>query len=259
MSEIMYFGEHCGPGIIIWDILNKRDKLLFMLGVFSFDKILSYLKDRNLHSIYDKNYLINSKNNKIKPNIKSVLKQNIHFDNPLYDNCIQHSKYGFIFLHDYIYLHNENTILNYDFIANQYKLKIENTTKLFNNNNPVLILNFLSSNDCNNVIVNNINEMIQVLNSYMPHKKYYLLFFTNFEIPNIYFDNVFFIKIEQNYNNWVMTPNNLRVGLYKEIYDKFYNITKKLNLHYYPVFEETYYYKNNIHNGEINTCGSLDF
>jgi len=97
---------------------------------------------------------------------------------------------------------------------NQYKLKIENTQNIFNNNNPVLILNFLYASNCNDVIINNINDMLNVLTSYMSHKKYYLLFFTNFEIPNVHFD--------------------------------------------IPIFEETYYYKNNVNNNDINTCGSLD-
>jgi len=113
MCDLLYFGDHCGPGIVIWDILNKRDKLLFMLGSFTFDNILLFLKDRNFNSIYDKNYLVNSKNKNIKPNITSGLNQNVHFDNPLYDNplydnCIKHSKYNFNFLHDYIYSHEEN-------------------------------------------------------------------------------------------------------------------------------------------------------
>ena len=259
MCDLLYFGEHCAPGIIIWDILNKRDKLLFMLGSFTFNNILSFLKDRNFHCIYDTDYLVNSKNIYYKPNIKSELNQNIHFDNPLYDNCIMHSKYNFYFVHDYIYSQQENSILNYNYIANQYKLKIENTINIFNNNNPVFIINFLFANECNNVIMNNINEMLNVLNSYMPHKKYYILFFTNFEIPNIYFDNVFFIRLNNDYSNWHQTPNNLRFGLYKEIYDNFYNITQKVNLsNHFPIFEETHYYKNNVHNNEINTCGALD-
>ena len=259
MCDLLYFGDHCGPGIVIWDILNKRQKLLFMLGSFTFDKILLFLKDRNFYSIYDKNYLVNSKNENLIPNIKSGLNQNVHFDNPRYDNCIKHSKYNFQFLHDFIYSHEENAILNYDFIVKQYNLKIENTINVFNNNNPVLIINFLHAEQSNDVTKNNINDMLNVLTSYMPHKKYYLLFFTNFEIPNIPFDNVFFIKVNENYNNWHNTPNNLRVGLYSEIYSGFYNVAKHLNLNNnFPVFEETYYYKNNVNNDDINTCGSLD-
>jgi len=259
MCDLMYFGDHCAPGIIIWDILNKRDKILFMLGAFKIDSILSFLKDRNFHSIYDTNYLVNSKNEHIKPIIKSELNQNIHFDNPKYDNCIVHSKYKFCFLHDYIYSHEQNAILNYNYISNQYKLKIEKTMNIFNNNNPILFINFVYSMESTNYINNNIHELIHVLNSYIPHKKYYILFFTNFEIPNIHIENIFFIKLKNDYSNWHVTPNNLRVNLYKEIYNNFYKVTKKLNLHRnFPVFEETFYYKTNVHNQKIDTCGCLD-
>jgi hypothetical protein len=93
----------------------------------------------------------------------------------------------------------------------------------------------------------------------MSHKKYYLLFFTNFNVPNIHIDNVFFIKINNDYNNWHSIPNNLRVNLYSEIYNGFYNVTKKLNLNnFFPKFEESFYYKNSIHDVTINTCGALD-
>jgi hypothetical protein len=125
MCDLLYLGDHCGPGIIIWDILNRRDKLLFMLGSFTFDKILLFLKDRNFDSIYDKNYLANSKNPHVRPHFKSIMNQNIHLNNPTYENCIFHSKYNFNFLHDYMYLPQENAILNYDYIVNQYKLKIQ--------------------------------------------------------------------------------------------------------------------------------------
>jgi len=259
MCDLMYFGDHCAPGIIIWDILNKRDKLLFMLGAFKIDHILLFLKDKNLHSIYDTNYLVNSKNQNLKPKIKSDLNQNIHFDNPKYDNCIKHSKYKFCFVHDYIYSHEENAILNYNYISNQYKSKIEKTINIFNNNNPILFLNFVYSNESTNYIINNINEINNVLDSYISHKKYYILFFTNFEIPNIQNDNIFFIKITNDYSNWHKIPNNLRLNLYKEIYDNFYKITEKINLkHNFPVFEETYYYKTNIFNKKLDTCGCLD-
>lgn len=260
MIDLLYFGDHCGPGIIIWDILNRRDKLLFMLGAFTFDKILLFLKDKNFDSIYDKNYLVNSKNINLKPNIKSILNQNIHFNNASYENCITHSKYNFNFLHDYIYFAQENAILNYDYIVNQYKLKIRNTMNIFNNNNPVFLINFLYAEHSTNIIINNIHDMLNVLNSYMPHKKYYLLFFTNFNIPNIHIDNVFFIKINNNYNNWHSVPNKMRIQLYSEIYNEFYNVAKKLNFnHFFPVFEKTYYYMNTMNNDDINTCGSLDY
>jgi hypothetical protein len=259
MVDLLYFGDHCGPGIVIWDILNRKDKLLFMLGSFTFDKILLFLKDKNFDSIYDINYLFNSKNINIKPNFKSIINQNIHLNNPKYENSIFHSKYNFHFLHDYMYFAEENAVLNYDFIVNQYKLKIKNTMNIFNNNNPVLLLNFLFAEYCNNVIIDNIHDMLNVLNSYMPHKKYYLLFFTNFNIPNIHIENVFFIKINNDYSNWHILPNNLRGGLYSEIYNGFYDVTKKINLNnFFPKFEETYYYKNNMNNSDINTCGALD-
>jgi hypothetical protein len=259
MCDLLYFGDHCGPGIIIWDILNRRDKLLFMLGAFTFDNILRFLKDRNFHSIYDKKYLVNSKNDTLVTNIKSEIHKNYHFDNPIYSACIKHSKYNFHFLHDFIYSHQENAILNYDFIVNQYNLKIQNTMNVFNNANPVLLINFLFLASCNDVIKSNINEMLHVLNSYMPHKKYYLLFFTNFDIPNIHYDNVFFIKINTDYSNWHAIPNNLRVNLYLEIYNGFYNITKHLHLHdHFPEFKNTFYYQNNLNNMDTNTCGTLD-
>ena len=55
--NLYHLGDHCEPGIIINDILNIKTKTLFMLGVYSFNNIISYLNDNDYEKIYDKKYL----------------------------------------------------------------------------------------------------------------------------------------------------------------------------------------------------------
>ena len=255
MCDIMYLGDHCAPGIVICDILNKKDKLLFMLGSFTLNSIISYLSDNDWDLIYDKKYLVN----KLQPGktiyFKNELNKNIHFSHDNLNNTIFHSKYMFHFLHDYIVDENNN-ILNYDFIVEQYKNKIKNTKELFNNEKPVIFINFLWDKTMNDVIMKNIDQLINVLNGYIKHKKYYIIFFTNFELLNLHYENIFFIKLNNYYNDWHFKTNKNRFELYKEIYENFYNVTKKLNLNEnFPIFENTYYYQNNKSNDNSLTCG----
>lgn len=56
--ELLHFGDHCMPGIIINDTLKIQKKGLFQLGHYFFNDIINFLYDNKYHDIYDEQYLV---------------------------------------------------------------------------------------------------------------------------------------------------------------------------------------------------------
>ena len=253
MCDLIHLGDHCAPGIIINDILLRNEKLLFMLGVYSFDSIIKYLEFENLELIYDKQFL--QVNNKNIARFENKIKSFSH------SSGVHHSKFGFGFNHDYKYCIKNNAVLNYNFIVNIFNEKIANTKKLFSNENPIIFITFTH-------FTSNIDDMICILQKYIPSKKFYIIFFTNNDEftyspkkQNNYdtvinedtgtseqidsSEKVFIIKLQNSYDNWFLMKKQQALILYKEIYESFYATAIKINLHmHFPTFENTPGYKN---------------
>ena len=244
MCDVLYFGNECLPSIIISDILQQKRKLLFSLGVFPFNNILKFLKDKHWWIIYDKQYLKPMNKREINNiQFKDEENQFAHISFGETHKMIVHTKYDFIFNHDYIYSEQENAILNYGFIERIYTEKINNNWILFTNDNPLIFISFM---DNTTEIVTTLDEMIEVLKSYITNKNFYLFIFTKENHIHKHPDNVFFIILKSDYRNWYQVDLHTKNIIYKEIYDGFYNAAQLVQLnHHFPTFEESHYYKNN--------------
>jgi len=243
MCDIMYLGDHCGNTILISNILNKKDKLLFMLGGFPMNSITKYLKEGKLQEIYDTQFLKPFYDRNISLTFDSSEEVFTHQSELEY--CITNTKYNFNFHHDFKYNNATNVVSNYNFIVNQYNLKIKNTLEMFKNNNPILFINFLWEHETvYNQLQTYVNDMKNVLKRYIPHKKFYILLFTTNQTIEIKSDDVFLLKLQQFTNDWPCKTPKQNFQSYKEIYKKFYKVVEKLKLtEHFPDFQNTYYHK----------------
>jgi hypothetical protein len=166
------------------------------------------LETDKLEEIYDKQYFV----------LNSIV-------NKRYTR-IEHSKYKFIFNHDYLV--TNGSITNYDICAERFKLKISNFISMMNNTKPVLLINF---SEAPHTI--NISGLEQYFKKH--NKKFILLIFTNVDSKPIVSDSVYMIKLEQDYTVWWTLPQHTKNLLYKEIYEKFINTLDIINIaHTFP-------------------------
>jgi hypothetical protein len=216
-----------------------------MLGSFRFDCLLNYLKEGKFHEIYEKQYLQPAVEPETVIQFKSIENKHTHLTDQ--KDTIKNKKYEFYFHHDFLYMRENKEILNYDYIVNEYRLKIHNTLQTFKNNKPLLFINFIWDHEyMKSIIPSKINEMKDVLRKYIPHKPFYLLFFTSDHSYHFSEENVYLIKLDHYYSDWHMKTPKQNFELYKEIYTRFYQITQMLNLHHsFPLFENTAYYHTN--------------
>lgn len=206
MSEyklnLVHFGDNCAPGIIIDDILNTKIKQLFMLGIFTFNDIIMYLQDNDLHSIYDIRYLEKTSN-----------------------NIAKHTKYNFKFNHDYRY-DNDDNIINYNIVKERFIQKINNYNRVFTLNTYNIFITF--TDDVNSM---NIDQFIELYKNI----KFHLIIFTNNNHNIVTNTNVSVIDLQNNYEKWWLMNSNTKKTLYKEIYSKFINVLNNNNInHTFP-------------------------
>jgi len=208
--DLCHFGEFCEPGIIINDILEINKKNLFMLGIYEFNNILTYLNDANYEKIYDKEFLIIPEPNS---SITSV----------------RHSLYNFRFNHDYKFRHSQ--IFNYDIVRNRFDIKIKNFREMLVDPKMCVFITFTI-----NVDNLKINEMLEWLS--LNKKTFHLIIFTNndFSITYDSYKNLSIIKLKNSYQKWWVMNKMLKMNLYKEIYEKFINCLKECNIeHDFPL------------------------
>src|SRR3989339_814590 len=96
--ELYHLGDFCEPGIIINDILNDKKKLLFMLGNYNFNDIVSYLKDNDFEKIYDRNFFQINKNRNVRHSLyKFMIFTNFEYEKisipNVYTIKLEHSYY----------------------------------------------------------------------------------------------------------------------------------------------------------------------
>jgi aromatic ring-cleaving dioxygenase len=206
MVDLCHFGENSAPGIIINDILKDKKYKLFMLGVYNFNDILSYLKDGNYENIYDKKNLI------ITPPYNEVI----------------HKKYNFIFQPDYKVIKSQ--IINYDFARERFDLKIKNFKEMLSS--PKLCVFIVFTMQFNNL---EIKEMLDWLS--LNKKHFHLIIFTPEKDVIPYNSKLYsIITLTTHYNDWWRTNRKSKINLYNEIYKKFINCLKQNKIeHNFPL------------------------
>jgi len=211
---VYHFGESCVPGVIINNILSCQEKKLFMLGHYNINDIIQYLIADSLEEIYDKQYFVFN---------STVDKGYIR---------IQHSKYNFIFNHDYLVANG--SITNYDKCAERFKLKINNFRTMMNNTKSVLLINFSEAPD-----IINIKAIEQYFKKH--NKKFILLIFTNAETKPIISNSVYIVKIDRDLMfYWTLKADERRL-LNQEIYEKFISTLKANNIiHSFPSINQVF-------------------
>jgi len=204
--DLCHFGEDCAPGIIINDILNQKDKLLFMLGNYRLNDILFYLKDGNYEKIYDKEDLI------ILPN-----------------NHVKHRTYNFVFNHEYRI--NRPELTNYEFVRNRFDLKITNFRTMLSSQTMCIFIVFTE-----NVDQLNLTEMLEWLS--INKKNFHLMIFTSTHFNTVSHSKFCSIlKLTKDYTTWYkVCCQGDKIAIYKEIYDKFINCLNQRNIqHDFPL------------------------
>ena len=222
--ELIDFGNQCLPSILIRNILNKKKKYLFMLGNYSFNNICNFLENGILEDIYNKEYLFYG--DKKVENFTDENKKYCH------NIVIKNIKYNFAFNHDFAYDISNNTITNYDFIVNEFNEKIINFKELMINEKTPVFINFSE----NNKYFFNFEKMNNMLKKWC-NKKFYIFVFlfstknTVNKIVNDYDnDNIILIHLENDLSNWHIQPKDIKKILFKEIYEKYCDTMKKLEL-----------------------------
>jgi hypothetical protein len=220
--ELVDFGNQCLPHELIRKILKKKSKQLFMLGVYSFNDISVFLERGNFEDIYKKEYLVYN-NCPIE-----------HFTNEVekysHSSIIKNTRCKFTYNHDFLYDISTNTIRNYDFIVHEFDEKIANLKQLFSNDKLPIFIHFSM------IKITGLEKMVSVLKSYMT-KPFYIFIFvpdtcypSNRENNNTLFENIKFIYLEKDYIDWWKQPQDIKMVLYKEIYDKYVDIMRKLQI-----------------------------
>jgi len=202
--ELCHFGDMCAPGIIINYILKQEVKTLFMLGKYSFNDILLYLEDCNYENIYNKDHLTILPNNEVK-----------------------HTKYNFVFNHDYII--DKSNLTNYNIVRDRFNLKIKNFRNMLSSENICVFITFSV-----NVDSLKIEEMINWLK--LNKKRFHLIIITNKEYISKNILHVSIIKLNPSYEEYWLMDVKTKATLYKEIYEEFINCLKQNNIeHKFPL------------------------
>lgn len=188
--DLCHLGDKCAPGIIIDDILNIRKKCLFMLGKYSFNKILNYLQDDNYEKIYDKKLLEKCDN-----------------------NIVKHKLYKFTLNHEFKIVDSKFT--NYKDVKNRFKEKIKNFRQMLSSESKTVFINV--TNDVDKL---KLDDMLIWLKE---HKKnFHLIIITDKEYSaNGESEDHTIIKLENTCKKWWLMKDEEKAILYEEMYNKF--------------------------------------
>ena len=218
--ELVDFGNQCLPNDLIRKILGNKTKYLFMLGVYSFNDICKFLEKGSFEDIYKKEYLT----------YNNILVDQFTNDEQRYTHAsvIKNTHYNFTFNHDFLYDISTNTIRNYDFIRNEFDQKISNLKELFINHKTPIFINF-SMQQIDGL---KLEKMVAVLKQYMT-KPFYIFIFTSCKSSgenNTLYENIKFIYLDEDYTDCWKQPKEMKIILYKELYAKYVDIMKNIQL-----------------------------
>jgi len=210
--ELLHWGDQCAPGIIIDDILFQNKKTLFMLGIYSFNNILAFLKDDCLENIYDSNFL----------EYRSAVET-------------KHTKYGFIFNHDYLYGENKECT-NYGIIKARFDKKINHFRETMEDENTMA----LCINITSNVDALQIDETIEWLQQNKKGGHFHMILFTDKPFTRKIDPNdpsISVVSLQNTIGYWWSYPMIKKNALYNEFYTGFIQCLQKKNIaHSYPLF-----------------------
>ena len=201
--ELYHLGDICTPGLLINDILNQKEKKLFMLGIYEFNNIIDYLNENKLEEIYNREHLI-----------------------LINDREVKHKIYNFIFNHDYL-MQNGN-IINYEQVSLRFKEKLNNWKKMCESKiNTVIFLHFST----NNLSDLRIQDMMISLRNQRPEGPIYLFIFTTeesiiFNVPNVTIVTITGNRIMYPWELSFNDKNNAK----KQIYQKFLEALNNNNI-----------------------------
>jgi hypothetical protein len=158
---------------------------------------------------------------------------------------IVNTKLNFGFLHHYNYDVSNNCINNYDFVVEQFKLRINEFKNILTNEKKIIFVNFSIYSCLNNM---KIDEMMEKLSS-MITKKYYMVifFYGHTRLPNnideeykefceeLYnkHNNIKIIFLKSDFTNWWKEEVNVKKVLYGEICEGFLKACADLNITIY--------------------------
>lgn len=232
---LMHFGDQCAPHILLFEILDIKEKQLFQLGFFYFNHTLEYLKEGNLHEMYNINYFRDhaGRNLIVHPSIS----ENLYY----HAIGVTHAKYGFTFFHNYKLL--DQYILNYQYNVESFKEKIKLFEEIIKRKDILLYFINFARDDSD---VPKIDEMIELFKQKQIENFKFIFLANSMErIEKInesknkqYYHTIF---LSNSYFEWYNRDMKDRYDLYKEIYEKFLE-TDELTKKQFPPFEKTKYY-----------------
>jgi hypothetical protein len=218
--ELIELGNNCLPYELKKIVLQNKSKTLFMLGCFNFNNICKFLENGIFEDIINKEHLF-YENKKIEFFTNEYEKYYHNYN-------IKNSKYNFIYNHDFMYDISSNTIQNYDFIENEFNNKIKNLKHTFVNEKIPIFINFTTNMKKEEL---QIEKMISVLKKYI-NKQFYILTFLNSKINQIEESKnecVKYIYLEEDFSSWWNQPKDIKLLLYKEMYEKYVIVMKETN------------------------------
>ena len=219
--ELIELGNNCLPYDLKKIVLQNKSKTLFMLGCFSFNNICRFLENGIFEDIINKEHLF-YENKKIEFFTNEYQKY-------YHKHVVKNNKYNFLYNHDFIYDVSSNTIQNYNFVENEFKIKIKNLKHTFVNEKIPIFINFTTNMKKEEL---QIEKMISVLKKYI-NKQFYILIFLNSKINQVEESKneyVKYIYLQQDFSSWWNQPKDIKLLLYKEMYEKYVIVMKETNL-----------------------------
>ena len=211
--ELVDFGSNCLPSVLIRNILGNPTKSLFMLGLYPFNDILSYLEEGDLEAIYCPSSL------RYQGNPVSTSDDIQHYE---HDNGIENIKLNFAHLHEYAVDKETLTLTNYEFVKKGFDEKIFQFKTLYDNYKIPIFIHFQI--DSQPISSLKIREMVLCLTRRIS-KRFYLFIFSNSHVKETScFTCVKYVYLDRpDYDRWWQsdTPLEQKMGIYKEMYEKY--------------------------------------
>jgi hypothetical protein len=226
--NFIHFGERCQTLIIIDLLLSIHRKTLFQYALHPFNTIIQILEDNNFMDIIDTKYL--KHNEQYYEHLEIDKKYGFG-----HDTVFIHTKYnGSKIVHDYTI--EDNKIINFNFVNDMYKSKINNFIEDIHSNNFVCFICFLAETNVNNL---EYERMVNTLRNKHNVKDFTIFIFTNDKINDslIIPPEYEIIYLEEIFGNDAHKSIDERLKLYKEIHEKFKNRMLKYD-YYVKDFDE---------------------
>lgn len=221
--KLLHFGDACYPYIIINHLLNIKTKTPFQLGTFPFDSNVNILDNKDFDGIYAlENLRYDNKElaiSKVQNKAYAHTSTNVH--NIKYDVWMNHD----------FEIENQQ-VLNYDFILESGKEKFNNFIEFLKED--LVIINFTDN------LSQDFNKLPNVLESKYNAVNFRVLIFTNNKEELNYTLNpkIQLIRLDNDYQSEWDKPQQFRIELFREIWEKFIYAVEQFINYKYPKFED---------------------